>query len=195
MRRLEAPSTTGVSPFLQELQSVIAEHSHVMKSGIGDRAEYWKLRRDLSSRMAALLKSAEERWLGAARTLLLGSYVEAEANAALDELLSEALQLLREELSPARRAELRVILAAVHVLQPRELLSELRRVCRRESNSVLEKLSRLVNSRSLKVAGKRRHPVILILDPVLQPFPWESIPALCDAQQPVSRVPSLQFLR
>ncbi len=54
----------GVSPFFQELQSIITEHSHVMKSGSGDRGKYWKLRHAMSARMIALLRSAEERWLG-----------------------------------------------------------------------------------------------------------------------------------
>ena len=185
----------GVSPFFQELQSIITEHSHVMKSGSGDRGQYWKLRHAMSARMIALLRSAEERWLGPARLLLLGSYADPDAEAAVDRRLEESLPLLRTRPSPAERAELRVILSAVHVLRPREILAELRRVCRQESDAaVLQRVAGLWGGKGLPAAAKRRNPVILILDPVLQTFPWESIPALYEGRQPVSRVPSLQFL-
>jgi hypothetical protein len=172
---------------------VIKDHSHVMKSGVTDRKQYWKLRSDLSDRMQALVKSVEERWLGTARSFLLGSFSASADEKHIDSVLQEAAQLLKTKLSPRKLAELRVILSAVGILLPQELKSELRRLCRSDSEADIHIFSHLVQDR-LQRSGKR-NPVILILDPDLQAFPWESIPALYGARQPVSRVPSLQFLR
>jgi hypothetical protein len=166
-----------------------------MKSGAGDRSEYWKLRRDLSDRMAALVKSAEERWLGSARTFLLGSFADPGVEQAVDDLLEEVVHLLQTQLSRSSRAQLRVILSAGPVLSPQELMSELRTICKNETDQVLEKVARLASSRWRDLVGKRRNPIILIVDPAIQAFPWESIPTVYQAHQPVSRVPSLQFLR
>lgn len=211
LRRLAAPDATGVLPFFQELQSVIDENSHVMRSGgfNDDRKQYWQLRRELSDRMLALLKSAEERWLGPALAFLLGTFADRDAEAAVDSLVDEVVKLLLPQssgaatISPASRAELYVILSAAPVLRQRELVSEvLRIVCaslRPEETKDLvmieKKLARLISSRPEMLVGRRRNPVILILDPALQAFPWENLPALNEARQTVSRVPSLQFLR
>jgi Peptidase family C50 len=164
-----------------------------MKSGGTDRNQYWKLRSNLSDRMQALVKSVEERWLGSARAWLLGSFSASADEEVIDSILKEAVQLLKTKLSPRKVAELRVILSAASTLRPQELMSELRTICRGEIEADLVSVYKLVQSR-LQLNGKR-NPVILILDPDLQAFPWESIPALYDARQPVSRVPSLQFLR
>ena len=172
---------------------MIKEHSHVMKSGSSDRKKYWKLRSSLSARMQALVQSAEKRWLGTARSYLLGSFADQAAEQAVDRVLEETVQLLKYNLSPRKRAVLRVVLSAVGLLRPEELLAELRLLCRQETDPVLENVSRLARSQ-LQYNG-RRNPVILILDPELQSFPWESIPSLFESAQSVSRVPSLQFLR
>ncbi len=166
-----------------------------MKSGGDDRRQYWKLRGDLSNRMQALLKSVEERWLGSSRSFLLGSFVDPANRATVEAALGNAVQMLsKTSFSPVQKAELRCVLSAAGVLRPEELRRELRHFCRQETNATIEKVLGMVQSRLQMLKG-RRNPVILILDSQLQMFPWESIPALYESRQPVSRVPSLQFLR
>eukprot|EP00088_Acartia_fossae_P018578 TRINITY_DN20736_c0_g1_i1.p1 TRINITY_DN20736_c0_g1~~TRINITY_DN20736_c0_g1_i1.p1 ORF type:complete len:248 (+),score=29.61 TRINITY_DN20736_c0_g1_i1:169-912(+) len=50
------------------------------------------------------------------------------------------------------------------------------------------------NCSKLKFETMRRSPVVLILDPELQPLPWESLPMFITCKQQMSRMPSLQYL-
>ena len=179
------PPAATCKPFLKEFTEILAEHTHVNRNE-KNRDKYWALRKELDARMAVLVKSVEERWLGPARAALLGQLKEPKDAAMVDKLIKQHCD---QAITEDQRTRLTTLLSASAVLQPSELKSAVADVLGAPLPALVVASARLGRLREAP-----RHPVILILDSHIQALPWESLPCLTACRQPASRVPSLSFL-
>jgi len=197
--------------------SVMEEFSDIMSDsvksmGINNTSEWWALRTSLDVRMKTLLAKLESSWLGRWKGVVLGQpvnkdYCDSTVSIArqleekimhlceckADEQLLEVLVSSSPHLSQKQATEAFVEITGLDPTASslNELLDEFEELTGNlfQNGNKKSSNSRIDDSPAKAVS---RHPVILILGKDIQHLPWESIPMLFD--QPVTRVPSLQFL-
>jgi len=184
------PSTTSVSPYLKEFKDILAENTHINRNE-KVKAKYWDLRRQVDNRMDALLRSMENKWLGAEKVSLLGVLKNPSDTALVKSLVSTIVSV---ELSERDEVLLEAALSASPFLTMTELSSCIGQRVPSIPEEEVKSLAKEAGIKLCKLRQAPRHPVILICDPVVQSLPWESLPSMKSCCQAVSRVPSLPFL-
>jgi len=200
---VEAPSSDNCLTFLQEFQDILSENSLVNKKEVGrEKAKYWARRTELDNRLRVLVRSMENTWLAAAKTALLGKLVEEAAVAGVNQVVEEVCSEFSLSLSDEEKTKLETVVSGACYLTPPLLHSFLTSLLQSKTNitaNAIHDITRNIirfgqRSSSSLDARSRRHPVMIILDPVIQSLPWEVLPSLYTSKQPMSRVPSLSFL-
>lgn len=200
LHTVDPPSSQNCQPYLQEFQAILSENSLVNKKVPGrERAVYWKMRTELDSRMRNLVRSMEEKWLGVARTALLGKLVQDEDEAKIKKLVIDLCSEFSLTLSAAETTKLETIISgACYLSSGSNLHTFLYTFFKDKPNitkeTVRQIFQKVTKSSNLPSTSSRRHPVLLVLDPGIQSLPWESLPCLSSSKQPMSRLPSLPFL-
>jgi len=136
-------------------------------------------------------------WVGSAKSLLLGKLHSKTACAKLDQVSDEILNLFGSTTDPGLITRLHVLLSAAQYLTKEDVFSELSQIfISVDEESIYSATKLLFENDKDRICfdNEPRHPVILILDPEVQSLPWESLPCMLAAKQPVSRIPSLQYL-
>jgi len=200
LHNVEPPSSFNCQPYLQEFQSILSENSLVNKKVPGrERAVYWKMRSELDARMRNIVRSMEDKWLGVARTALLGKLVQEEDEAKIKKIVLDLCSEFSLTLTPAETTKLETIISGASYLSSGSALHTYLSTFFKDKPNITKETIRQIfqkvtNSSNLPPPASRRHPVLLILDPGIQSLPWESLPCLTTTKQPMSRLPSLPFL-
>lgn len=198
------------SGVLEEFTDIM--NDSIKSMNINNTTEWWTLRTRLDRRMKNLLEKLEGSWLGRWRGVLLGQPIDeeyCESIASLARELEEKVSILcgcRPDnhllevlidssfcLSRKETAEALIEITAMDATLPsfEKLLDEVQNLTDKLFEDT-DKKSCINRSGGHSAENIPRHPVILTLGKDIQHLPWESIPILFD--QPVTRVPSLQFL-
>ena len=178
---------------MAEFVDIIACHRNVYKlTKDFDRAKYDQARDDLEDRMRGLLRTMQDKWLGYAKTLLLGRPVDDQRVRKIE----KAVQDLRRKLKVEEERHNEILFA---LFDGASLLSDEDVT---QANSVVTgKKTKLADfSKFLREFGEnnpctkevRRHPVCFVFDKEVQSLPWEAIDIL--EGHPCSRVPSIHIL-
>jgi len=184
------PDTTSVSPYLREFKDILTENTHINRNE-KVKSKYWDMRRQVDSRMEALLRSMENNWLGGEKASLLGILKNPSDLDLVKSVISEAVST---ELSKRDAVLLESVLSASPFLTKPQLSSSISDRVPSLTGEEVKTLAREARVKLYKLSTAPRHPVILICDPVVQSLPWESLPCMKSCHQAVSRVPSLPFL-
>ena len=184
------PDTTSVSPYLKEFKDILTENTHINRNE-KVKSKYWDLRRQVDSRMEALLKSMENNWLGGEKASLLGIL---KNQSDLNLVKSVISKTVSTDMSERDKVLLEAVLSASPFLTKPQLSFSISDRVPSLTKEEVEKLVKEAGVKLFKLYHAPRHPVILICDPVVQSLPWESLPCMKSCYQAVSRVPSLPFL-
>ena len=178
---------------MAEFVDLITCHRNIYKmTKEFDRAKYDQARDELEDRMKGLLRTLQDKWLGYAKTLLLGQPVDAQRVRKIE----KAVQILRQKLKIVEECYDQILFA---LFDGASLLSDEDMA---QANSVVTgKKAKLADfSKFLREFGEnnpctkdvRRHPVCFVFDKEVQSLPWEAMDIL--EGHPCSRVPSLHIL-
>jgi len=184
------PDTTSVSPYLKEFKDILTENTHINRNE-KVKSKYWDLRRQVDSRMEALLKSMENNWLGGEKASLLGIL---KNQSDLNLVKSVISKTVSTDMSERDKVLLEAVLSASPFLTKPQLSFSISDRVPSLTKEEVENLVKEAGAKLFKLYHAPRHPVILICDPVVQSLPWESLPCMKSCCQAVSRVPSLPFL-
>lgn len=164
------------------------------------KAKYDEVRGELDDRMHGLLRTMQDKWLGHARTLLLGRPIDQGRVAKITQAMKAVADMLR--LSKADCARHRQLLFGLidgaSLLTPDDMTSAYHAVTAKKSKlkEWMKALTEFGENNPCGggggAAGIERHPVCFIFDKEIQALPWEAIPML--AGHPCSRVPSIHYL-
>ena len=116
----------------------------------------------------------------------------------MNQVYEEVIQIL-ESTTQNETVECRtkLILSGAKYLSQEQILSELVSLFSSCDPDLVVSASNLISKYSktlLDFKSVCREPVILVLDPELLGFPWESLPCVAASKQAMSRLPSLQYL-
>ena len=143
-------------------------------------------------------KSVEDSWLNSAKTWLLGKLDDKAAQQKIDQVVQEVINILQvESLDKKEIMELELMLSGAKHLGFEQIFHEFISLLPNVDKDNILSASKLVQGyrkNILNFKDERRGPVVLILDTDLQTFPWESLPCVKKNRQPISRLPSLQYL-
>ena len=147
--------------------------------------------------MFVSVKSIENSWLGSVKGALLGKLKSSSAQDILSQISQEVADLLNVKVETAEQSKLNILLCGAGYLTSEQVFSELMFMFPSTEEDSLYNAATLIqgySSTKLDFSSEPREPVILILDPEIQCLPWESLPCMRGSRQPVSRIPSLEFL-
>eukprot|EP00092_Neocalanus_flemingeri_P017606 GFUD01019048.1.p1 GENE.GFUD01019048.1~~GFUD01019048.1.p1 ORF type:complete len:623 (-),score=233.49 GFUD01019048.1:88-1956(-) len=184
------PNTRACTPYMKEFQEILAENTHINRNE-KVKSKYWELRRAVDFRMDALLRSMENKWLGAEKISLLGLLKNPKDQLLVKSVLADTISTLFSE----RETQLlESVLSSSPFLSPSQLSMAISQAVPTMLDTDITMLEEAASTRLSGLASSPRHPVILICDNTVQSLPWESLPSLKSCCQAVSRVPSLPFL-
>ncbi|KAJ3091034.1 hypothetical protein HK102_001905 [Quaeritorhiza haematococci] len=188
-----------------------------------EKSTWWKERKALDTRMRNLLSQVESTWLGGFKKLLSLHSSRAFPEKALNGFRT-GIQSLLSRIMPKRgkqgSIELDMDVCRTLVLigenpsrsEIEDLLYYVMDLCQFHSISVeydeldmdnlidefeeaLLSFYETVRSCRTQEETEMKDHMVLILDKHLQRFPWENLPVLREPQTPISRMPSIYFLR
>jgi len=216
------PSTDKMPTVMKEFHDIMSLHIRMYKSDQVANAipptkeqkkqrklEYVRLKGEIDDRLSSLIDTMENAWLGWAKVLLLGKPVDRARLEGVQKVAStlqeEFLQSDKEFAPSGRKQALERIVDGASLLNEEQFGKGLTYVLEgtSENESVLPKfLARLKDLRNQEVDDScdpfeavRRHPVVFVLDSLIQQLPWESLKCFQGpTPQPLSRVPSVAFL-
>lgn len=129
--------------------------------------------------------------------MLLGK-LDHKSNLCVDKVAKEIAELTSQPTqTPAVHAQLKLLLSSACYLSKQQIFSEFIRLFPTVEKDLAFSATNLIDrycDTTLDFRSVCREPVILVLDPHIQSFPWESLPCLTSSKQPMSRVPSVQYL-
>ena len=115
----------------------------------------------------------------------------------MNEVYQEVIDLLQAPKDASIETRMKLLLSGSKYLSIEQIFSELYSLYPNIEKDSIFSASRLIQGYTktvLDFESECRDPVILLLDPDLLGFPWESLPCITTSRQAMSRLPSLQYL-
>ena len=186
----KGPDSKSCMSYFKEFQDILAENTHI-NTNEKIKSKYLELRRKVDARLEALLLSLENNWLGTEKATLMGQLVNKKDMMLVKSVIDASIT---SNISSKEMMFLENVLSATPFLSKTELSTCIStNICKLEYSEVSD-LVKLAVKKLMGLKSSPRHPVILILGPMVQSLPWESLPSLKVSRQAMSRVPSLPFL-
>ncbi|XP_023932178.1 separin-like [Lingula anatina] len=158
-----------------------------------EKVAWWTTRRELDERLKDMMSYIENKCLREWRGVLLGRHCNDDDTENLSKAASAVLKTIKisKVSKPQLKQAIEVLIDSSHLLSDGDIKEALSTVL---ENGDAEHVTSLIrrHAKQLNLCIGKRQPIILILDKMLQHFPFESLPML--RSHPVTRLPSLHLL-
>ncbi|XP_060536236.1 uncharacterized protein LOC132708126 [Cylas formicarius] len=201
------PVRGNIVNLVEQLMSIVEENRKILTSTMGlnrfstyeKKIAYYQQRKSIENDLKMLIKDMEILWLQHWRCLLIGKSVDMMVDINLKQEIDEFLNKKMNQVQWSSKSK--AIFYYATKASPHLTLLDLKNIVDYCCESAVDKHSTQELIRFFKHLGNKyhladttniQHPVILVVDEILDIFPWEMMDVIQD--NPVCRMPSLHFI-
>ncbi|KAF7489601.1 Separin [Sarcoptes scabiei] len=163
---------------------------------------FWKMRHELDERLCSLLESTERNYFALIKGLFIGKIQDKKYQSACAWFKKKFMELVQKESLECRNSQFfDLIIQSIVLLEDEEIRFAVKILFETENSELLQQSIKLktkyfrpwsTDKSALLELFRLAQPVGLIIDPILNQFPFESMPTFRKINQPFFRMPSLR---